>query len=215
MNYAASLPFPILFFLYSLSSAGHVTSTTTTTRNHYTPSIGLCTTHLDRVKTFVRGVQRDFPESSFSETRNFFVPVQPLLARFGVLPFDEDRRADRRHGGRKLDPAGSTPRPRGAEPRRRLTSFFVSIDRSRRSPAFPSAALGNGGRKVEIPLLWVLGKGGNRWRGTIYLIIWSKKAGCCSCFLLKQIYTKILKCTQATRVRVPAWEDVFTSSHVV
>ena len=161
MNYAASLPFPnIFFFLYSLSSAGHVTSTTTTTtRNHYTPSIGLCTTHLDRVKTFVRGVQRDFPEGPFPETRNFFVPVQPLLARFGVLPFDEDRRADRRHGGRrKLARARLPACPRGAEPRRRLTSFFVCVDRSRRAiPAFPSAALGNGGRKVEIPLLWFFG----------------------------------------------------------
>ena len=134
MNYAASLPFPILFlfFWYSLSSAGHVTSTTTTTRNHYTPSIGLCTTHLDRVKTFVRGVQRDFPESSFSETRNFFVPVQPLLARFGVLPFDEDRRADRRHGGRKLDrpaqPLARAARSLGAVSHRFLCRSIVLAD---------------------------------------------------------------------------------------
>ena len=113
------------------------------------------TTHLDRVKTFVRGVQRDFPEGPFPETRNFFVPVQPLLARFGVLPFDEDRRADRRHGGRrKLDrpaqPLARAARSLGAGSHRFL---FVSI-----VPAFPSAALGNGGRKVEIPLLWFWGR---------------------------------------------------------
>ena len=131
MNYAASLPFPILFFFwYSLSSAGHVTSTTPTTRNHYTPyPLVSATTHLDRVKTFVRGVQRDFPEGPFPETRNFFVPVHPLLARFGVLPFDEDRRADRRHGGRrKLDrpaqPLARAARSLGAGSHRFL---FVSI----------------------------------------------------------------------------------------
>ena len=149
------------FFFYSLSSAGHVTSTTTSTRNHYTPSIGLCTTHLDRVKTFVRGVQRDFPESPFPETRNFFVPVHPLLARFGVLPFDEDRRADRRHGGRQklarpAQPLARAARSLGAGSHRFL---FVSIVLAAFSPPFRRpAALGNGGRKVEIPLLWFWGR---------------------------------------------------------
>ena len=161
MNYAASLPFPIFFFFYSLSSAGHVTSTTTSTRNHYTPSIGLCTTHLDRVKTFVRGVQRDFPEGPFPETRNFFVPVQPLLARFGVLPFDEDRRADRRHGGRRklararlpACPLARAARSLGAGSHRFLFVSVVLAD----APPFRRRLLGNGGRKVEIPLLWFLG----------------------------------------------------------
>ena len=118
------------------------------------------TTHLDRVKTFVRGVQRDFPEGPFPETRNFFVPVQPLLARFGVLSFDEDRRADRRHGGRQklarpAQPLARAARSLGAGSHRFL---FVSIVLAAFSPPFRRpAALGNGGRKVEIPLLWFLG----------------------------------------------------------
>ena len=176
--------FRFFFFFYSLSSAGHVTSTTTSTRNHYTPSIGLCTTHLDRVKTFVRGVQRDFPEGPFPETRNFFVPVHPLLARFRVLPFDEDRRADRRHGGRKLD------RRLNPSPARRGASAPAHIvfcdDRSRRSPP-PRLSVGGFEEwwaESRNSTVAVFGRGGTRSRGTIYLILCSFKAGCCSCFLL-------------------------------
>lgn len=170
------------FFFLVLSlfcGARHINNNNNTESLH-SISIGLCTTHLDRVKTFVRGVQRDFPEGPFPETRNFFVPIHPLLARFGVLPFDEDRRADRRHGGRrKLDrpaqPLARAARSLGADSHRFL---FVSI-----VPAFPSAAFGEWWAESRNSIVVVLGKG--RSRGTIYSIIWSVKAGCCSCFLLK------------------------------
>ena len=182
MNYAASLPFPIFFFFGTLSLL-RGTSHQQQQQHGITTLHPLvsATTHLDRVKTFVRGVQRDFPEGPFPETRNFFVPVHPLLARFGVLPFDEDRRADRRHGGRrKLDrpaqPLARAARSLGAGSHRFL---FVSI-----VPAFPSAAFGEWWAESRNSIIVVvLGKG--RSRGTIYSIIWSVKAGCCSCFPLK------------------------------
>ena len=160
MNYAASLPFPIFFFFLVLSlfcGARHINNNNNNTESLHSISIGLCTTHLDRVKTFVRGIQRDFPEGPFPETRNFFVPIHPLLARFGVLPFDEDRRADRRHGGRrKLARPALNPSParRGASA---PTHIVFCLCRS--FPPFRRRLLGNGGRKVEIPsLLWFWGR---------------------------------------------------------
>ena len=159
MNYAASLPFPIFFFFGPLSLL-RGTSHQQQQQHGITTLHPLvsATTHLDRVKTFVRGVQRDFPEGPFPETRNFFVPVQPLLARFGVLPFDEDRRADRRHGGRrKLDrpaqPLARAARSLGAGSHRFLFVSIVLAD----APPFRRRLWGNGGRKVEIPLLWFFG----------------------------------------------------------
>ena len=151
------------FFFFVLSlfcGARHINNNNNNTESLHSISIGLCTTHLDRVKTFVRGIQRDFPEGPFPETRNFFVPVHPLLARFGVLPFDEDRRADRRHGGRrKLDrpaqPLARAARSLGAGSHRFLFVSIVLAD----PPPFRRRLLGNGGRKVEIPsLLWFWGR---------------------------------------------------------